>query len=422
MCLLFYITLVQLLTQNQILTGATGSLGAHILAQMVNNDGVNKVYCLVRGRDPMSRVLTSLKERGIELAEYSLSKVVAYSADFGKSDLGLGEEMIEQFKKEVSLIIHFAWPVNFAIHLPSFEAHIKGLQTLLALSLAVERKEPARVFFASSITTAEGTPPPALIPDAPIEDFNQALEMGYAQSKLVGEHIILNAARAGARSYILRIGQIVGDRNWGLWNVDEFIPLTIRSAVSMKLLPIMNEDCSWIPVDTLATAILEIDQKLKAGPRPNAISNTNPPVIYNMVNPRLFPWNDMLEELHVAGLDFKAVPYIEWLQKLREDAANHKEAVNPAVKLLVHFEQRYVLEEVAEAKAKLNGTKSSGASSPNGSEWVQINGSNSPTAIIFDTKAALRDSTVLRNPPDIIKDGYIGQFLYQWRKKWAESK
>lgn len=46
----------------------------------------------------------------------------------------------------------------------------------------------------------------ASIPEAPIADFTHVLQMGYARSKLVGEHIVCNAARAGARSYVLRIG------------------------------------------------------------------------------------------------------------------------------------------------------------------------------------------------------------------------
>ena len=35
--------------------------------------------------------------------------------------------------------------------------------------------------------------------------------MGYARSKPVGEYIVRDAARAGARSHVLRVGQVVGD-------------------------------------------------------------------------------------------------------------------------------------------------------------------------------------------------------------------
>src|SRR4051812_12529697 len=104
---------------------------------MVNGDGVRKVYCLVRGADPMGRVMKSLKERGLKLDAAAKAKIVAFTSDLALPDLGLGQAMMEQFKTEVSLIIHLAWSVNFIIGLQSFEPHLAGLRNLLNLSLSV---------------------------------------------------------------------------------------------------------------------------------------------------------------------------------------------------------------------------------------------------------------------------------------------
>lgn len=408
-------------------------MGAHILAQAINSNHISKVYCLVRGTNPLERVLKSLKERGLELsAKDNVHKIVALSSDFSQNDLGVGKETFEKFKAEVSLIIHLAWPVNFAIRLQSFEPHLAGLRNLLALSLAVHHSEPARLFFASSISTAENTPTPALIPDAPIDDFNHAIDMGYSQSKLVGEHMVLNAARGGARSYILRIGQIVGDKDYGFWNDSEYIPLMIRSALSMKALPALHERCSWVPVDMLATAILELDRTLRLAPRPGTINSTAPAVIYNMVNPHVFPWDELLEELRAAGLDFETIPYGEWMERLRESASTGDEGRNPAVKILDHFEQRYVLSDNANHSG-VNGSGVNGSgingSGINGSgvnkvlvlnggvNGTKVNGS-AVGGITFDTKAMLRDSQVLRQPPNIIRDGYVRKFLSFWLQRW----
>ena len=295
----------------------------------------------MRGDNPTGRILQSLKKRGITLESSSEHKIVGLSTDLGQPDLGLTKEMMEQLKTEISLIIHLAWPVNFSIHLQSFEPHLAGLRTLLTLSLDVYRSEPARLFFASSISTAANRPPPAVIADAPVDDFSHALDMGYAQSKLVGEHMVLNAVRSGARSYVLRIGQVVGDLRSGCWNDNEYVPSMIRSALSMKALPALDEKCSWIPVDTLATAILEISRTLRSAPRPSAINSGNPPVIYNMCNPHLFSWDQLLEEVQKAGVEFEKVPYDDWMQLLRESASKGDEKQNPAVKLLDHFELRY---------------------------------------------------------------------------------
>ena len=442
----------------------------------------------------MDRVLQSLKERGITLESSSEYKIVALSTNFSQPDLGLTKEMMEQFKTEASLIFHLAWPVNFSIHLKSFEPHLAGLRTLLTLSLDVYRPEPARLFFASSISTAENTPPPALIADAPVDDFSHALDMGYAQSKLVGEHMVLNAARSGARSYVLRIGQIVGDLRSGSWNDNEYVPSMIRSALSMKALPALNEACSWIPVDTLATAILEVSRTVQSAPKPCAIDSTNPPVVYNMCNPHLFSWDQLLEKVREAGLEFETVPYGDWMQLLRKSASNGDEKQNPAVKLLDHFELRYSMsnstgvedtgvsdgmvngaspKESSIKSAAINGYKVNGTSpndskvngvSPKGSsingisphdskvngvngiaiaplkltdvnstanktngtthsDTTSINGASDygseSLGVTFDTAAVLRDSTVLRQPPDIIEDGYVEKFMSKWLERWV---
>ena len=429
----------------------------------------------------MDRVLQSLKERGITLESSSEGKIVALSTDLSQPDLGLTKEMIEQFKTEVTLIIHLAWPVNFSIHLQSFEPQLAGLRTLLALSLDVYRSEPARLFFASSISTAENTPPPALIADAPIDDFSHALDMGYAQSKLVGEHMVLNAARSGARSYVLRIGQIVGDLQSGFWNDSEYVPSMVRSALSMKSLPALNENCSWIPVDTLATAILEVSKTVQSAPKPFAIDSTNPPVVYNMCNPHLFSWDEFLKKVRETGLEFETVPFGDWMQLLRNSASNGDEKQNPAVKLLDHFELRYSLSKKSSVedtgvkdgkvngaspkesninsaainKSKVNGTspndsKVNGvnpkepsirgiamaplkltdakdtANKTNGTTHSDTTSLNSASdsgpeslGVTFDTAAVLRDSMVLRQPPKIIEDGYVQKFMSKWLERWV---
>ena len=454
----------------------------------------------------MDRVLQSLKERGIMLEDSSVCKIVALSTDLSQPDLGLTKEMIERLKTEITLILHLAWPVNFSIHLRSFEPHLAGLRTLLALSLDVYRSEPARLFFASSISTAENTPLQALIPDAPVDDFSHALDMGYAQSKLVGEHMVLNAARGGARSYVLRIGQIVGDLQSGFWNDNEYVPSMIRSALSMKALPALDEKCSWIPVDTLATAILEISRTVESASKPCAIDSTNPPAVYNMCNPHLFSWDQLLDEVRKAGLEFETVPYGDWMQLLRNSASNGDEEQNPAVKLLDHFELRYRMsnstrvedngvndgkvngaspEESSINSAAINNSKINGTShndikvngvnpkdssvndinpndimvngvnpkdsyingtSPNGNAIAPLkltdakynaNETNGTThsdttsinsaidsepenlGVTFDTAAVLRDSTVLRQPPNIIEDGYVQKFMSRWLERWV---
>lgn len=357
------------------------------------------MYALVRGEHPLKRVLGSLDERGLSstITGSNLDKIVALTATLSEPDFGVGYEQVEQFRQEVTLIVHMAWPVNFSINLQSFEPHLAGLTNLLTLSTTtkVPGQKSARLFFASSISAAENSDAPCVVEEGPITDLNRASKMGYAQSKLVGEHIVLNAAKKGAASYVLRVGQVVGDRAHGIWNEAEFIPSMIRSALSLKALPELDDTCSWIPVDTLATAIRELAVTVKRAEDPNASPLKKPSQVYNLVNPLIFSWAELLVELKAAGLDFEPVPVREWLGRLKKSAALNDDAEarrNPAVKLVHHFAERY---DTAEGSKAGN--------------------------IIFDTKIAQRDSAALRLPPDVIADGYVRKFVATWLKKWVPA-
>lgn len=368
-----------------VLTGATGSLGAHILAQLLSQADVRYVYCLVRGQNPHERVSQALQQRNLSVPDTSL--LIALTSDLSKADLGLSPDMWKELRSRTTSIIHCSWAVNFSLGIRSFEdQHIKGIHNLTQFSLSVTTPAPARLFFCSSIATALGTPPPATIPETPISDLTSALPQGYARSKLVSEHIVRNAAKdAGALTRILRIGQIVGDAKLGLWNDTEAIPLIIRSALTLKALPALDKIESWLPVDTLATTILDL-AGISTGDIPASDSETD--LVYNLENAHTFSWTrSLLPDLRRSGLDFSRVPVAEWLQKLRDYGKNGGNSErNPAVKLIDHFEKMYGKEKTGDIR--------------------------------FAIETAEKHSPTLRGAPRLIEDGYVKKFVKAWLEKW----
>lgn len=228
----------------QILTGATGTLGAHLLAQLLALPHISKVFCLVRRNDAnnaLQRVQRASEDKGLPWTCSSEQKVAALESDLSESNLGLSTAVHNEIKDNVHTIIHCAWPVNFNIGIRSFEGHIKGVRNLIDLSLSVSPGPPASFYFCSSVSVASRTPAPAIVPEELISDLTHAQTIGYGQSKLVCEHIIHNARAQGAGAFVLRIGQIIGDSIHGRWNGTEAIPLMIRSAVTLGALPAMKE-------------------------------------------------------------------------------------------------------------------------------------------------------------------------------------
>jgi thioester reductase-like protein len=283
-------------------------------------------------------------------------------------------------------VIHSAWAVNFNLGVRSFEQqHIKGTFNLLNLCLSVSTAHPARLFFCSSISAAAGTPLPATIKEQHIEDLSHAQNMGYARSKLVTEHIIKAVAeKTGMCARVLRIGQIVGDSKLGKWNTTEAIPLMIRSAVTIKALPALDETPSWMPVDQVAQSIIELSGLLHDTTTPSLSDST---IVYQVQNTRLFHWtHDLLPALRAAGLDFKIVSQREWVRRLRE--SDQDPVKNPTIKLLDFFVEKY------------------------GHEGLGRSG------LVFETRETERESWTMKEGYDVIGSGLVGRILREWTEVW----
>ncbi|KAI5295898.1 hypothetical protein KEM56_005537, partial [Ascosphaera pollenicola] len=167
-----------------------------------------------------------------------------------------------------------------------------------------------------------------------------ALPTGYAQSKLVSEEICLKANEtAGANTFVLRIGQITGDTKEGVWNETESFPLMVRAGYHMGIMPDVTETCNWLPVDTLASAMVDISL--------GGMTSGKVYRVYNLANPDSFSWHQFLDELADAGLKFKTVPFAEWHKKLIESEQKGESRLNPAVKLIDHFTMAYGHEDSA---------------------------------------------------------------------------
>ncbi|KAK5087338.1 hypothetical protein LTR70_002173 [Exophiala xenobiotica] len=317
-----------------VVTGATGSLGAHVVAQLAGRKEITEVCCLVRASSKetaMSRTLISLGDRAVlhQLSPAARRKITAYPSNFAKEDLGLEPDVYDHVKSGLVSLIHCAWSVNFNKRLSSFENDcIAGARNLMLLCLAAQAPKPVSFNFCSSVSTVARTPGP-VVPEALPESLACAQGMGYAQSKLVTEHIIARAAeQTGMHARVLRVGQIVADQTHGIWNDTEAIPLMLQAATTIGALPALNERPRWLPVDVVASSVNDISLSEDAG------------TFFNIVNPNTFHWTqDLLPNLKQAGLKFDKVGQRDWIQRLRESSSDVE--ANPTFKLLEFFASKY---------------------------------------------------------------------------------
>ncbi|KEZ41750.1 Nrps-like protein [Scedosporium apiospermum] len=343
-----------------VVTGVTGSLGAHIASQLSRDPKVDRVYCLVRAKSPtdaLPRIKKNLIHRRIyhTLALTERRKLVALPCDLSRDDLGLDSSTYEEIASHLSAVIHCAWSVNFNLQLSTFEkSDIAGVANLIRLCKAGAYATTAAVpasstpfprvpsfnFCSSVSAVARSTVLP--IPET-APDLEWPQQIGYARSKYVAEHICERAGRtSGVPVRVLRVGQIIGDTQNGIWSASEAIPMMLQTATTIGALPRLHETPSWLPVDIVAKSVTEIATS-EAGS-----------VFCNVTNPRTFSWvDDLIPALRSAGLEFEQVEPQEWVKRLR--ASDSDPARNPPIKLVDFFASKYDKTDFSPSKAYATG-------------------------------------------------------------------
>lgn len=305
-----------------LLTGATGALGSHILSQLLANPSVTRIYCLLRANRPrdieeasvqMKRVLEAMKKRFLlPTSQQPFEKLQFLPANVEEENLGCSAKSYEELRNNVSTIIHAAWPVNFSLPLRAFEPSLRGLRNLLQLSHLSPRE--TKFVFCSSTAAILGPNHPSVIPEAVSSSPDDADTLGYSKSKWVAEMICSEIAYPLVRRLkvrIMRIGQLTGDTEHGVWNMSEAYPLMLSTVRELGCLPKLQDALSWLPLDVAAKVICEIAF---------AFDETS------LDSMRWAP----CEVYHVVNNDFSTsfMDLLGWMKKIRKEPF---EIVEPAV-------------------------------------------------------------------------------------------
>ncbi|MCJ1478685.1 hypothetical protein MMC13_007366 [Lambiella insularis] len=325
-----------------ILTGATGALGAHVLDELRLNPNVSQIFCLIRASDfeaAYSRISKSLVFRKKEPLDASEHKIVCMIVKFGERDLGLSEEDHSALRRHTTVIIHVAWAVNFSMRLRSFvKDHIAGLRNLLDLAMRSERNVPPRFVFCSSTASVLGPKIRSPISECISHDPSTASPLGYSRSKWVAEAICEQAhlhTRMKGRVHVLRIGQLCGDTEHGIWNVTEAWPLMLSTVNATKSLPALeDEQLSWLPVNIAAKAVLQV--ALSEGQNEHGRIP-----MYHLINDNKKPaWMEMLGWMKtLQATPFEVVPPRQWVEQLENLTGEYES--HPAKKLLGLWKDAY---------------------------------------------------------------------------------
>lgn len=323
-----------------LVTGATGSLGAHIVANLARLPDVGTVVCINRLSTVAGEVRQrqSLEMRGISLDPISLSKLKVIETDTSKPMLGLSQEIYHHLVHTVTHVVHSAWPMSLTRPVRLYENQFKVFRNIIDFAREISDYRPASFKlgfqFISSLAVVANYPlwtGNAEVPEKPTT-VETVPEAGYADAKLVCEHILRQTLyRYPDRFHptVVRIAQISGSTSNGYWNPTEYMPFLIKSSQVLKILPDLDGTLSWAPVDLVAATLGEL-----------LMSDTASDLVYHIDNPARQPWQDMIAAL-ARALDIapeNIVPYGKWVDRVRRFRGST--ADNPALQLedfFVHY-------------------------------------------------------------------------------------
>ncbi|CAE6440754.1 unnamed protein product [Rhizoctonia solani] len=312
----------QVKKERVVVTGTTGGLGSHLLAQLLESDRVEKVWAMNRKstKGNRERETSSFEDKLLDLSLLKSEKLVFVDTDLEDPKLGLRNEMYDEIRNEATIIIHNAWQVNFNLSLQSFEPSIRGARNLL--DLAFHSTAPTglpRFAFASSISVAGFAGPGRQLSEVSVTPEMAATSIGYGQSKLVTEKLLESARNSGLPTCTVRLGQLTGDVKSGSWSTTDWVPSLIGSSVSIGCLPGAVGTVSWLPLDVAAHSVIDTC----------ANRDKDLPLVIHTSHPRPVPWMHIMDAFSASlasrtNSQLPIVRFDEWNKRVVEAATSFK--------------------------------------------------------------------------------------------------
>ncbi|KAI4231006.1 MAG: hypothetical protein LQ349_005890, partial [Xanthoria aureola] len=282
-----------------LLTGATGFLGSHLLAEILNTNAT-KVSCIIRAPDTDSarQRFESVHQNWGLWDDSFTPRIQVHCGDVSKPFLGLSADEYLHLATSVDTIYHSAAAVSFIAPFSELqEANINGTVEILRFASTFTQKRltyisTLSVFFEAGNKIHRGR-------EIPVENLDNSLITGYAQTKWASEQLVLSWARLGGHALILRPGRLMGNAQNFKCPRDDF---TVRLIAAMLETGIAPELGRWqidlTPVDFCARVACRFSVEAETG-------------IRHIINQDTISWDEICKCL---GSDIKRIPYEEWLK------------------------------------------------------------------------------------------------------------
>ncbi len=293
-----------------LLTGATGFLGAHLLAQLLDQTEA-EVICLVRCK---KRLLESLEYYfGDQYTRY-MNRVICLEGDIEISHFGLSQDLYDQLIDTVAAVFHTAANVrHFGMFEDFYKTNVQGTKEVIVFC-----KEGNAVLHHVSTISVSGDG--VVKQDHNKPQFTESsLYIGqnyksniYIHTKYLAEKEIIDALEHGLKACIYRVGNLMWRESDGKFqkNFQEngFIN-RLNAFRKLGHLPevLVELEIDLTPIDQCAKAIVLLAKAAKE------------PEVYHLINHHKISFKDLLNIVNVNYSTVSFEDFFEYVRENRED-------------------------------------------------------------------------------------------------------
>ncbi|MDW6002415.1 amino acid adenylation domain-containing protein [Vibrio mangrovi] len=332
----FHFDTQQLHAPNTIfLTGTTGFIGAHLLAELLRTTHA-QICCLVRAQSQEhagQRILQTLCRYKIKLPEEALIRIQPLYGDLAEPNFALPPAIYVALSQQVDLIYHSASSVNFIQPYSYMKRdNVQGLQEILRF--AVHQRTKPLILLSTISVYSWGhlhTGKHVMHEDDDIDQNLPAVitDIGYVRSKWVMEKIADLAASKGLPLMTFRLGYATCHSQTGVSADYQWWGRLVKTCLEHKTIPDLRQLREGLTtVDYMTQAIAYISRN------PNALGLKFNLIHAQQNNLTLKTFFRLLAQQF--DLTFQTIPFHDWLTQWE----NNPEA--PLYPLLSLFKDKMV--------------------------------------------------------------------------------
>jgi thioester reductase-like protein len=287
------------------LTGATGFVGAFLLAELLNQTTV-QIHCLIRSKTPeqgmqrLQKVLADyqLCDKQLWRSNYQ-SRLVIHCGDLSQPRLGLTPETWQNLGGQITEIYHNgAWVHHLLPYETLRPANVSSTKEILQLAAIGVQKVIHHISSSSVFVTAGIS---GDISEQQALDDHAMPQTGYAQTKWVSERLMAQAQAQGFAVNIYRLGGISGHSQTGIFNANDFLYRLLIGTVQLGCYPHDRPfPLRTLPIDYVTQAIVQLAAVPQTGQT------------YHLIHPHPVNADHIFQQLIKHHYPLKAIPYADW--------------------------------------------------------------------------------------------------------------